>query len=96
MPRHKPDSARLPRAQASERPKAETPLSEWMCANDVTDYAVAKIVGVAPQTVSYWRNNQALPELVYARKLELLTEGEVSMVSWFGTPYGKYKYEQTK
>lgn len=62
--------------------------------NSVRDWDLAKKLGVGPMAVTYWKWNQVLPDLVHARKIELATHGEVGMLSWLGTPYGKERYSK--
>lgn len=74
------------------RAKYRTPLLDWMEANSIRDWDLAKKIGCGPMAVTYWKWNQVLPDLVHARKIELATQGGVPMLSWLGTPYGKERW----
>lgn len=59
----------------------------------MTVWAFAQLIGANPKTVYYWMYGQVIPELVYAYKIEMATEGGVSMVSWLGTELAKMQWE---
>jgi hypothetical protein len=67
----------------------DTPLNDFMVANRITEYAMAKAVGCSVRAVRYWRFNQALPSIVYAKRMEDVTGGAVPMTSWLATPLGE-------
>lgn len=78
--------------RGSQRQKHRTPLLDWMEENSIRDWDLAKKIGCGPMAVTYWKWNQVLPDLVHARKIELATHGEVPLLSWLGTPYGRERY----
>jgi hypothetical protein len=54
----------------------------WMVEFDVSVKLLAAELGCHPVMVTRWRTGQTKPGRVYALKLEELTSGRVSAVSW--------------
>ncbi len=78
---------------ASKRPKSETPLMVWFRASGQTIYSLARAIGADPKTVYHWMYGQCIPELVYAFKIEAVTEGGVGVESWLGTELAKLQWQ---
>lgn len=71
------------------RPMVRTPLKVWLEKKGVTQTGMAKMLGCQDRMVKLWANNQALPGLIYAFKIERVTKGGVPAASWLGTPLGQ-------
>jgi transcriptional regulator with XRE-family HTH domain len=76
----------------SKRPVNDTPLEAWLKMKGVSRYELAKRLGVTPRTVGLWANNQVLPDLVNAFRLQQATEGGVSPENWCGTDLFKFMW----
>lgn len=76
LPRHK-------------RPTAETSLSTWLRARGINQYQFARMIGADERAVSFWACNQSLPTLIFAFRIEQVTQGGVPVSSWLGTALGR-------
>lgn len=76
------------------RPKSETLLRKWMEETGHGTYTLGKELGIHPETVKFWADNQQLPTLVDAFRIEKLTAGAVPVASWLGTQLGKVTWNE--
>ncbi len=82
---------------ARYRPISETAFRAWMDAMGKGTHVVGRELGVHHEMVQFWADNQQLPSLIDAFKVEKLTGGKVPVASWLGTPLGKVMWsERTK
>lgn len=65
-------------------------LHEWIKAHGLSRDAFAKLVGCNGKMVDFWCDGQVIPGLIYAFKIEQVTEGSVSAEMWLGTDIGKF------
>ena len=80
--------------RGAHRQRHRTPLLDWLEAKGWRNWDLAKAIGCGPAAVEYWKWNQVIPDLIHARKIELVTGGGVPMLSWLSTPYGKQRYDK--
>lgn len=78
---------------ANKRPKSETPLLAWFRASGHTVVGFARALNCDPKSVYLWMYGQVIPELVYAFKIESLTEGGVPVESWLGTELAQLQWK---
>ncbi len=64
----------------------------WFRASGHTVVGFSRALNADPKTVYLWMYGQVIPELVYAFKIEALTEGGVSVESWLGTELAKIQW----
>lgn len=67
-------------------------LREWRENNNLTQYELAEILGVAQPTVSQWENGEYLPDNAMRHKLRQLSSGRIE----FSYETAKPKAEQAK
>lgn len=72
----------------------ETPLGAWLRKRGVSPYAFARRVGADATQVRGWCSGRSLPGLLYAFKIDQLTEGGVPPESWLGTGLAKLKWRE--
>ncbi len=65
----------------------------WFRASGQTVFALARAIGADPKTVYHWMYGQCIPELVYAFKIEAVTEGGVGVESWLGTELAQLQWK---
>lgn len=73
------------------RPVSDTPLDAWLKARGISRYQFARDLNVSPRTVSFWSNNQVLPDLVNAFRIAQATGGGVLPEMWMGTELAKFQ-----
>jgi plasmid maintenance system antidote protein VapI len=72
----------------------DTPLDSWLRARELSRYAFAKQLNVSPRSVILWCNNQSLPDLVNAFRIQQATEGGVTPEMWLGTDLARFLWER--
>lgn len=70
---------------AYKRPTCLTLLRQWLDEKGMTLDAFARLVGCNTNTAKYWRAGQTLPDIVYAFRIDEVTQGGVPVSSWMGT-----------
>lgn len=78
------------------RPICDSPLDAWLRARDLSRYSFAKKLLVSPRTVQLWCNNQALPDLVNAFKIQRETDGGVTPEMWLGTELARFQWSHER
>ena len=77
-----------------ERAPLETPLRAYLDAHpEVSPYELAKQLGCDYKSVRMWSNGWTMISLVYAFKLEQVTQGAIPASSWLGTELAKAQYD---
>lgn len=69
--------------------REETAFSKWISRKSLSVAVVAARIGVTPKTVYYWATGYRVPDLVSAFRVEEVTEGEVSAMSFLATKAAK-------
>jgi hypothetical protein len=72
-----------------KRPITYTLLDKWLKARQIPDSVFAGQLGCDLKMITYWRQGQCMPDLVYAFRIERQTQGGVPVASWLGTPMGR-------
>lgn len=76
-----------------ERPPLENPLRSYLDAHpEVSLYELAKQMACDYKTMRTWANGWVVPSLVYAFKLQHLTEGAIPASSWLATEMAKAQW----
>lgn len=81
----------LPKAHG--RKGERTDLSVWMEKTGRTYQEVAQLMGCSANSVRLWAAGKAVPGLVAAYRLEVVTEYKVTMLSWMSTKLGRRLWE---
>src|SRR5262245_60711426 len=81
------------REERYKHPIEFTALNQWMVESKVSNKRMAKMVGCSTRSIVFWKQGQSIPVLVYAFKIEQITEGKVSVESWLGTMLGKQQWD---
>lgn len=81
----------LPRTYS--RKAERTDLSTWMEKTGKTAQEVARLMGVSTNSIRLWAAGKAVPSLVAAYRLEVVTEYKVTMLSWMSTRVGRRLWE---
>ncbi len=76
--------------EIGRRPVNETPLAMWLRARSISRTAFAKTIGVTKRTVCLWCDNQVLPDLVNAFRIQNATDFGVTPEMWLGTELAKF------
>jgi len=58
-------------------------LERYMHTHLVSDSKLAEKLGVSRQSIWYWRTGEKSPRDSMKKKIQLLTGGKVSIMSWF-------------
>ena len=69
-------------------------FAEWMKSNDKKQRGVAKKLGISTSTLNSILKNGQVPKLHLAYKIELYTQGAVTMYDWLDDPYEKEDAER--
>lgn len=79
-----------------QRPVSDTPLDQWLRARSISRLQFAKTIEVTPRTVHLWCNNQVLPDLVNAFRIQAATDFGVTPDMWMGTELARFLYRHDK
>lgn len=74
------------------RINGETIFGNWIKHKNFTFGHVASLTGASIRSVKYWAHGQALPSLLFAFKIDQISQGKVPVASWMDTAIAKAKW----
>lgn len=79
---------------AQKRPQEDTTFGLWLKARGISKNKAATLIGCSPKMVDLWTSGRVIPDLLYALKIEQITEGGVGMEMWVGTALGRHRWAE--
>lgn len=90
----KPKPITIYTQHAQGRPQEDTTFGLWLKARGISKNKAAKMIGCSSKMVDYWTTGRVIPDLLYALKIEQITEGGVGMEVWVGTSLGRARWAE--